>query len=190
VGVNHLFSSVVCGVALGAAPHQRRSETEEQKMKQLISLVVFFACCVCCAQPQDLHTTITPIWGAAPSVVTNNTAKTTTVIDCNEYQALEFYVMTGNLEDSNATFAVTLTYSDTVTSPTNTHISGSSVPASSLIGTTTAASFTYANDNVVKQIGYIKTKRYVSLTVTPSGNTGNAPLCILAVGRPLIRKAR
>lgn len=159
-------------------------------MKQLISLVVFFACCVCCAQPQDLHTTITPIWGAAPSVVTNNTAKSTTVIDCNEYQALEFYVMTGNLEDSNATFAVSLTYSDSVTSPTNTHISGSAVPASSLIGTTTAASFTYANDNTVRQIGYIKTKRYVSLTVTPSGNTGNAPLCILAVGRPLIRKAR
>lgn len=159
-------------------------------MKKLIALILMVACWSCYAQPRDLHTTITPIWALAPSVVTNNTAKTTTVIDCNEYQALEFYVMTGNLEDSNATFAVSLTYSDSVTSPTNTHISGSAVPASSLIGTTTAASFTYANDNTVRQIGYIKTKRYVSLTITPSGNSGNAPLCVIAVGRPLIRKAR
>lgn len=159
-------------------------------MKKLIALILMVACWSCYAQPRDLHTTITPIWALAPVVVTNNTAQTTTVIDVNEYQALEFYIVTGTLADSNATFAVTLTYSDTVTSPTNEHVAGASVPASSLIGTTTAASFTYANDNVVKQIGYIKTKRYVSLTITPSGNSGNAPLCVLAVGRPLIRKAR
>lgn len=155
-----------------------------------ISTFILLVASTCCAQPQDLHTTITPIWALAPVVVTNNTAQTTTVIDTNDYSAIEFYIATGTLADSNATFAVTLTYSDTVTSPTNTHISGSSVPASSLIGTTTAASFTYADDNTVKQIGYIKNKRYVSLTITPSGNSGNAPLCVLAVGRPLIRKAR
>lgn len=159
-------------------------------MKQLISLVVFFACCSCSAQPKDLHTIITPIWVLAPAVTTNDTARQTAVVDCNDYQAMEFYIITGTLSDTNATFAVSMTYSDSVTSPTNAHISGAAVPASSLIGTTTAASFTYADDNVVKSIGYIKNKRYVSLTITPNGNTGNAPLCVLAVGRPLIRKAR
>lgn len=159
-------------------------------MKKILILALMVGCSICHAQPQDLHTTITPIWGFAPVVVTDNTAKTTTVIDCNEYQAVEFYIITGTLADANATFAVSLTYSDSVTSPTNEHVSGAAVPASSLIGTTTDASFTFAADNAVKQIGYIKDKRYVSLTVTPSGNTGNAPLCVLAVGRPLIRKAR
>ena len=44
--------------------------------------------------------------------------------------------------------------------------------AADLLGTTAGASFTFSDDNKIAKIGYIGSKRYVRLTVTPSNNTG------------------
>jgi hypothetical protein len=45
----------------------------------------------------------------------------------------------------------------------------------------TAAAFTFADDGETRCIGYIGNKRYIRLTVTPVGNTGNQFLAGVAV---------
>ncbi len=39
----------------------------------------------------------------------------------------------------------------------------------------------FSDDNAAKKIGYIGPKRYVRPTITPSGNTGNADISIVAI---------
>lgn len=130
----------------------------------------------------DLHNGLVYEKGYAPvaAAVADNTAMATGIIDTQGYTELEFVILTGTLEDANATFAVTLEHGD------DSGLSDTAAPAAAqLVGTTTDASFTYAADGVTKKIGYIcGAKRYVRLTVTPSANTGNAPLAILVVKRP------
>lgn len=157
-------------------------------MKKIVAFAIIAAASIGYAQPVDLRTTIDPIFGLAPVVVSNNTAQTTKAIDLANYPGCEFHIITGVLADSNATFAVTLAHADSITDPTGALVSSSAVSSDSLIGTTASASFDYSADNTVKKIGYIKQKRYVQLTITPSGNTGSAPLAVIAVGRPYIRK--
>lgn len=61
------------------------------------------------------------------------------------------------------------------------------VAAADLVGSYADASFTFANDNAVKKIGYKGIKRYVRLTVTPTGNdAGNLDMGVIAVlGDPI-----
>jgi hypothetical protein len=50
-----------------------------------------------------------------------------------------------------------------------------------LLGTEAEAGFQFDDDDEVRKIGYRGDKRYVRLTITPSGNTGDAPLAALAI---------
>lgn len=108
---------------------------------------------------------------------TDNTAITSAIIDTAGYNACELVIVTGTNTDSNATFAVTVAESDA------SNMSGSNaVAASQLVGTTALASFQFDDDVECRKIGYFGTKRYVQLTVTPSGNdSGNIFLAGVAV---------
>lgn len=105
-----------------------------------------------------------------------NTAVQSQIIDTRGFGSLTFLIATGNLADADATFAVSLQHgdasdlSDAVT-----------VPAEELIGTTTAAGFTSANDDSVRKIGYGGTKRYVRLVITPSNNDSGSATFLSAV---------
>ena len=107
----------------------------------------------------------------------DNTAQVGAIISHLDFGSVTYVIQTGTLEDSNATFAVTLEHGDdSGLSDTAAVVDGQ------LIGTLAGASFTYANDGTVTKLGYIGGKNYSRLTITPSGNTGNAPLsavCIL-----------
>lgn len=100
---------------------------------------------------------------------TDNTAIVSSIIDLAGYNAAEFVIVTGTNTDTNATFAVTVAESDA------SNMSGSNaVAASQLVGTLAQASFQFDDDNECRKIGYIGSKRYVQVTVTPSGNdSGN-----------------
>jgi hypothetical protein len=55
-----------------------------------------------------------------------------------------------------------------------------------LLGTLAGASFTFADDNIVKKLGYAPRsnprKRYLRLTVTPTSNdAGSAPIAAVAI---------
>lgn len=112
----------------------------------------------------------------APVVLTDNTAAVSSIIDMQGYEALTFVIATGTLADADATFAVTVDHgNDSGLSD------AASVPTDQLAGTLANASFTFAADNAARKIGYIGYKRYVRLTITPSANTGNAPISAVAI---------
>ena len=50
-----------------------------------------------------------------------------------------------------------------------------------LLGTEAGAALTQADDGEFRKIGYIGPKRYVRLTLTPSGNAGNIPIAAIAI---------
>lgn len=125
---------------------------------------------------RDLHNNIATKRAISPVVATDNTAIVSQIIDRSGYDALEFVIATGTLADADATFAVTLSEGD------DSGLSDAgTVAAADILGTTTLASFNYANDDSVFRIGYKGYKRYVRLTITPSANTGNAPVAAVAV---------
>lgn len=108
---------------------------------------------------------------------TDNTAWVSQIIDMQGWKSLMFVIAAGALTDVDATFAVTVDESAA------SDLSGSnSVAAADLLGTVAGAGFTFAGDDTVHKIGYTGTKRYVRLTVTPSGNdSGNIFLAAMAV---------
>lgn len=111
----------------------------------------------------------------APAVVADSTAAVGGVIDRRGFDSLTYVIATGALADADATFAVLLEESDA---------SGSGFTAvadADMIGTEALASFTYADDGAVRKLGYIGHKRYTRLTITPTGNSGSAPLSAVAV---------
>lgn len=112
--------------------------------------------------------------GFAPVVVTDNTATLTGIIDVANCQGVTFHIATGTLADADATFAVTLEHGD------DSGLADTAAPGATE-RTGDLPDFTFADDDSVLSIGYIGPKRYVRLTVTPTGNGGNAPLACTVV---------
>lgn len=131
---------------------------------------------------RDMMNNIHTVPAIAPVVVTDNTAQVSAIIDLQNYDACTFVITTGTLADADATFAVTMDHGNAANLS-----DAAAVPAADLVGTYALAGFTFADDGETRKIGYVGARRYVRLTVTPSGNAGNAPLAAIAVlGLPRI----
>jgi hypothetical protein len=127
---------------------------------------------------REIHNQIHTVPLIAPVAArTDNTAIVSAIIDTANYNSCEFVLVTGTNTDTNATFAVT------VDEGNDSGLSdASAVAAGQLVGTLANASFTFADDVECRKIGYIGIKRYVRLTVTPSGNdSGNIFLAGVAL---------
>ncbi len=131
---------------------------------------------------KDLHSKIHPLKVITPVVVTDNTAQVGTIIDRQGYDSLTYVIVTGTLADADATFAVLLEEGD------QSNLSDAApVADADLIGTEALAGFTFADDGETRKLGYKGNKRYTRLTITPSGNTGNAPIAAVALlGHPAL----
>lgn len=105
-----------------------------------------------------------------------NAAIQSQIIDTRGYSSLTFIIATGNLADSDATFAVSLQHGNA-----SDLSDATTVPADELVGTTAAAGFTFANDDSVRKIGYRGSRRYVRLVITPSNNDAAAQTFLSAV---------
>lgn len=120
---------------------------------------------------RDLANSITPKRGLSPVAAgTDNTAYVSQIVDTLGYGSCTFIILVGANTDSDATFAVLVEEGD------NSGLSDNAAVADAdLIGTEALAGFTAADDdNKVKKIGYVGNKRYVRVTITPSGNnSGN-----------------
>jgi hypothetical protein len=99
------------------------------------------------------------------------------IIDRLGFESLTYAIATGALTDANATYSVLLEESDAA------NMDGASAVADAdLIGTEAAAGFTYANDGVVRKLGYVGNKRYTRLTITPAGaDDGDSPIAAVAI---------
>ena len=115
------------------------------------------------------------------AAITDNTAAVSQIIDKAGYESLMFAIATGSLADADATFTVLVEHGDAANLS-----DAAAVPDAQLTGTEALAGFTFAADDSVRKIGYVGSKRYVRLTITPASNTGNvfvSAVAILADGR-------
>ena len=125
---------------------------------------------------RDIINGLHPLRAISPVVIADNTAAVSQIIDVRGYESLGFLISTGDLADADATFTVLVEHGDAANLS-----DAAAVPDSQLIGTEVLASFAFGDDNETRKIGYIGPKRYVRLTITPAGNSGNAPICAIAV---------
>lgn len=112
---------------------------------------------------------------------TDNTAIVSAIIDRKGYQSLVFALVTGAETDTNTTFALTIEDGDA-----SNLSDAAAVAPKDLNGTAALASFQFDDDNECRKIGYVGNKRYVRVTVTPSGNdSGNIFIAGVAIlGNP------
>lgn len=131
---------------------------------------------------RDLANTLHPLRGFDPIVVGDNTAQVSQIIDLQGFNGLCFVIATGVLADADATFAVLVEHGD------DSGLSDAAAVADKdLTGTEALAGFTFGDDSETRKIGYVGSKRFVRLTLTPTANTGNAPLaCVAVLGHPSV----
>ncbi|MBN8960568.1 MAG: hypothetical protein J0H71_05505 [Rhizobiales bacterium] len=97
---------------------------------------------------------------------TDNTPIVSQIVDRAGFDGLVFALNIGVNTDANATFAVLVEDGDAANLS-----DAAAVADSKLTGTEALAGFTAAaDDNKVRKIGYVGSKRYVRLTITPTGN--------------------
>lgn len=124
---------------------------------------------------QDLHNNIKTSRGISPAAATtDNTAWVSQIVDTANFDATEFLILIGALDDADATFTTLVEEGDQSDLSDN-----SAVADADLLGDEGAGngSFTFDEDNKVIKIGYRGSKRYARVTITPAANTGNAFVC-------------
>jgi hypothetical protein len=109
--------------------------------------------------------------GLSPkAAITDNTAYVSEILDIRGLRGAVFAALIGANTDADATFAVLVEDGDAA------NLSDAAAVADEyLTGTESLAGFTAADDdNEIRKIGYVGYKRYVRVTITPSGNnSGN-----------------
>ena len=131
---------------------------------------------------RDLMSNIHPV-SAIPlgPAVTDNSPFVGMVVDRRGFGSLVFVIHAGTLTTAGATFTPLVEHGDAADLS-----DAAAVPDDLLSGSEAMAGFTGANDGVVRKVGYVGGKRYVRLTVTPSGNGAAASLSAMAVlGHPV-----
>jgi len=118
---------------------------------------------------RDLHNDIK--WtNAEPPVaaVTGDTPFVSEILDTAEFFANEFLWLAGSIADTDVTFTLLVEESD------DSGMSGATAVADAdLLGTEASGKPLLSSDNKAGKIGYRGSKRYIRVTVTPSGNSGN-----------------
>lgn len=118
----------------------------------------------------------------SPVSVADTTAQVGQIIDKKGFESLTYLIATGSIADADATFTVLLEEGDAADLS-----DAAAVADADLLGTEALAAFQFDDDNEVRKLGYIGSKRYTRLTITPVGNASAALLSAVAVlGHPQI----
>jgi hypothetical protein len=110
------------------------------------------------------------------AAIADNTPQVSQIIPLAGYSQLAFAIALGALADADATFTVLVEHGDDPALA-----DAAAVPDAQLTGTEASASFNFADDGKVRKIGYVGSKAYVRLTVTPANNAGNAFIAAVAI---------
>ena len=111
-----------------------------------------------------------------PRQVSDDTPQVGSIVDLAGFHSALIAIAAGTLADAAAAFTVLLEHGDDAALA-----DAAAVPDADLLGTEAGASFTEADDNETRKLGYIGVKRYIRLTVTPSGNAAAADMSAVAV---------
>jgi hypothetical protein len=116
----------------------------------------------------------------SPVSVADTTALVGEIIDKSGFESLTYVIATGSIADADATFTVLLEESDA------SNMAGATAVADAdLLGTEVLAAFQFDDDNETRKLGYIGSKRYTRLTITPVANASAALVSAVAVlGHP------
>mgnify|MGYP007071605475 CR=1 FL=1 len=116
---------------------------------------------------RDMMNQLHPVTLFAPIAAQTNssTARASAIIDLRGYDACTLVLINGANTDADVTFAVEVTESD------DSGMSGATaVGDGDLVGTEALAASAFGDDNETRKIGYKGSKRYIQVTVTPTGN--------------------
>lgn len=131
---------------------------------------------------KDLMNKIHVARAISPVSVADNTAQVSQIIDRQGYESVTFAIATGSLADADATFAVLVEEGDAANLS-----DAAAVADADLLGTEALAGFTFGDDDETRKIGYIGSKRYTRLTITPAANAAAAVIAAVAIlGHPQI----
>lgn len=113
----------------------------------------------------------------SPVSVADTTAQVGQIIDHRGYDSATYVIATGSIADADATFTVLLEEGD-VSNLSDAAAVADADMVSQTNGTApeTAAAFQFDDDNEVRKLGYIGSKRYTRLTITPVANASAAVL--------------
>lgn len=127
--------------------------------------------------------TVRPVIAPAANANLDTTPLVGATIDHRGYDSALYVIQTGTLSDVDATYAVLLEESNASDMG-----SANAVADADLHNTEAAAGFTYANDGIVRLLGYKGSKRYTRLTITPTAaNSGNSPISsVVVLGSPSV----
>lgn len=124
----------------------------------------------------------------SPVSVADNTAQVGQVIDGQGYDAVTYVIAAGSLADADATFTVLLEESDASGSGFAAADDAALLTQTAGTAPEAAASFQFDDDNEVRKIGYVGSKRYTRLTITPAGNASAGLMAAVAIlGHPAVR---
>ncbi len=85
-------------------------------------------------------------------------------------------IATGSIADADATFTVLLEEGDA-----SNLSDAAAVADADLLGTEVLAAFQFDDDNECRKLGYIGSKRYTRLTITPVANASAAVIAAMAI---------
>ena len=133
---------------------------------------------------RDLHNTLKYTQVYDPdSPGSDDSALVCDIVNHEDHDSAEYVIMWGDIVDSDATFAVLLEESD------DSGLSGSNeVVDADMLGTELLAAALFSDDNKRSLLGYIGSKQYTRLTITPSDNGSAweaAVLCVQGHGSPV-----
>jgi len=134
---------------------------------------------------KDLANIITPKRVISPVSTEAGTALVGQIIDKKGFESVTYVIATGSIGDADATFTVLLEEGDAAAMG-----DAAAVADADLLGTEALASFIFSDDNKCFKLGYIGSKRYTRLTITPSGNSGTPSAALVSavaiLGHPAI----
>jgi hypothetical protein len=107
---------------------------------------------------------------------TDNTAIVTEIIDMRGWKSMVWAVALGTLADADVTATILMEHGDN-----SALTDAAAVPDAEMDPTEAIMAFDFADDDSVRKMGYKGEKRYVRLTITPVGNTGNFPIAAIAI---------
>lgn len=124
----------------------------------------------------------------SPVSVADNTAQVGQIVDHQGYDSAAYLVLLGSIADADVTFTVLLEEGDAANLSDAAAVADADM-VSQVLGTAPeiAAGFQFDDDNEVRKLGYIGSKRYTRLTITPANNASAALLaacCVLGMRSP------